>query len=396
MGQGERTFKQFIDILSSGKISEFANIPGFGYKKRGKIFLTKRHGTEEIESLPDFNLNLIDWNKYLEVTDFGKKILRISTSYGCPYRCAFCCEPLNSKRLWKAMSYGRIIQLLKKIRKKVKFDGIIIVDSNFFIDERRVIGICKGLIRNKFKIKFGSVNGRTNNLVRYKPTTWKLMKKAGLYNILIGAESGNEDTLRFINKDATVEDTLKLAKICNQHKILLIASVIIGLPTDKYFVNINKAFQEDLDGIIDLYNKISSAGSNHHLLTFPYAPLPFSPLYNKAIELGFIPPKGINNWSKYEFTEVHVPWIPTQGFKKVQVLNYISMVVGIDYTYLLNSVPIFMKILLTPIIQIFKSIGQWRFRTKFLSFPIDMWIFRIGALTFIFLNKRFRMVNIGG
>jgi len=72
------------------------------------------------------------------------------------------------------------------------------------------------------------------------------------------------------------------------------------------------------------------------------------------------------------------------------------MVVGIDYTYLLNSVPIFMKILLTPIIQIFKSIGQWRFRTKFLSFPIDMWIFRIGALTFIFLNKRFRMVNIGG
>jgi len=396
MGQGERTFKQFIDILSSEKFSEFAHISGLGYKKGKKIILNKRHGTEEIESLPDFQMNLIQWDKYLEVTDFGKKVLRISTSYGCPYRCAFCCEPFNSQRLWKANTPTQVIRLLKKMRKIIKFDGITIVDNNFFINEKRVIDICKGLIKNKFNIKIGQLSGRTNNLVQYKPTTWKLMKKAGLYNILIGAESGNEDTLISINKDATVQDTLNLAKICNRYRILLIPSVIVGLPNKKYFVNPNRAFQEDLEGIIDLYNKISLSGSHHHLLTFPYAPLPFSPLYSKAIELGFIPPKGIDNWSKYEFTEVHVPWIPAKGFQKIQVLNYISTVAGIDYSHLLNSVPYIIKIILAPVIQLFKRIGQWRFKTKFLEFPFDMWIFNLGSTVFISLNKRFRLVNIGG
>lgn len=396
MGQGERTFKQFIDILTTGNPSEFARLSGFGYKKRRKLYITKRHGTEEIDSLPDFNVNLINWEKYLEVTDFGKKVLRISTSYGCPYRCAFCCEPFNSQRIWKTLSPNHVIRLLKKIRKKVKFDGIMIVDSNFFVNEKRVVDICKGLIRNKFNIKFGQVNGRTNNLVRYKPASWKLMKKAGLYNILIGAESGSEDTLAFIHKDATVQDTLELGKICSRHKILLVASVIIGLPTEKYFMDAKKAFLEDLNGIIELYKKISLSGLHHHLLVFPYAPLPFSPLYEKAKELGFIPPIGLNNWSQYEFTEVHVPWIPKQGFRKVQVLNYVSTVVGIDYTHVLNSLPKIANILLSPGIKIFKTIGQWRFQAKFLDFPIDMWIFNFGMRTFISLNKKLQMINIGG
>lgn len=394
MGQGDRTFSQFIDVISSGNLSDLKNIPRLGYKKKKKIFLNERVGTEDIQKLPDFNMDLIKWEKYLEVTDFGKRVIRIFTSYGCPYRCAFCCEPMNSKRRWKALSASRVTRFLNKLRNRIDFDGLIIVDNNFFIDEQRVVDICNGLIRNKFKIKFGHVNGRTNNLVKYKPQTWKLMRKAGLYNILIGAESGSEETLKFINKDATVEETLKLAKLCHKYKILLVASTIVGLPTEKYFIDNKLAFQEDLDGVIDLYNKICTTGSTHHLLTFFYTPLPFSSLYNKAIELGFIPPVGLDNWSNYELTEIHVPWIPKEGCQKVVVLNYISILIGIDFKYLFVSLPVSMKIIIKPIMQVFKNIGELRFKTNFLSFPIDMWVFNFGLAIFTALNRRFRIVNL--
>jgi radical SAM superfamily enzyme YgiQ (UPF0313 family) len=340
-------------------------------------------------------MDLIDWKKYLEITDFGKKIVRIATSYGCPYRCAFCCEPMNSKRVWRALSASSVIKYIKALRERVDFDGLMIVDNNFFVDEQRVIDICKGLIKNKIKVKFGQVNGRTNNLVRYKSQTWKLMKKAGFYNILIGAESGHEETLHFIKKDATVEDTLKLANICNKYKIFLIVSVIVGLPTDKYFVDNKLAFQEDLDGVINLYNKICSTGSNHHLLTFPYAPLPFSPLYQRAISLGFKPPVTIDDWSNYEFTKVHVPWMPKDGYSKVEVLNYISFCIGIDFKYLLNSLPAFAEKVINPVIQLFKNIGRWRLKTRFFSFPLDMWVFNFCFYTFVAINRKFRIVNIG-
>lgn len=395
MGQGEKVFSRLIEVIASGNTSGLPFITGLGYKKGRKIVLNGRNPTENLENMPDFNMDLINWEKYLEVTDFGKRVIRISTSYGCPYRCGFCCEPLNSQRRWQALSARRVIRFIRKLRNRVHFDGLMIVDSNFFINEYRVIDICKGLVRNKFHIKFGQVNGRTNNLVSYKPETWKLMKKAGLYNILIGAESGNEDTLQFINKDATVDDTITLAKICNTYKIFLVASVIIGLPTDKYFNDSSAAFREDLRGIIDLYNHIGSAGSLHHLLTFPYAPLPFSPLYERAKKLGFVPPKGLDQWSDYEFTGIHVPWIPESGFRKVRVLNYISSIVGINFSYLLTSIPRSLRMIVAPSLDVFKKIGMWRFRTKYLSFPIDMWIFTQGVRTFMALNKRYKLVNIG-
>lgn len=396
MGQGERTFSQFVETIDSGKLSGLKNILHLGYKKGKKIILNERTGTQDINDLPDFDMNLIKWEKYLEITDFGKRVIRMTTSYGCPYRCAFCCEPLNSRRIWKTDSAEKVVNYIKKLREKVDFDGLMIVDSNFFVDEKRVIGICEGIISNGFNIKLGQVNGRTNNLVKYAPSTWKLLQKSGLYNILIGAESGNEETLAFINKDATVEDTLRLAKICDKYNILLVASVIVGLPTQRYFEDNEKAFQEDLNSVIDLYNKISQAGSKHHLLIFPYAPLPFSSLYDKAIELGFVPPTDIESWSNYEFTSVHVPWIPKKGFQKVVVLNYISMVVGIDYKYFLNSVPPVFKLLMVPPISLLKAVGGWRFKKKFLSFPVDMHLFHFGMSSFVRINKVLKMVNMQG
>ncbi|OGC69309.1 hypothetical protein A2415_02945 [candidate division WWE3 bacterium RIFOXYC1_FULL_39_7] len=396
MGQGERFFGRLIDVLSRNRLEELKDIPRLGYKKNGELILSQREGTDSLDDLPEYNLDLVNWEKYLEITDFGKRVLRITTSYGCPHRCAFCCEPLSSKRMWKGETAEQILDRVKELRKRVDIDGLMIVDSNFFVSEKRAVDFFQGLLDNDIHIKVGQVNGRTNVMVRFAPSTWELMEKAGLYNILVGAESGSEQTLSFVNKDATVEDTYKLVKLCDKYHVQMGASIIVGLPTDDYAKDPEKAFQADLESVIDLYNGISEGGFKHHLIVFAFGPLPFSPLWERSIEIGFKPPKDIDGWSTYALRDADVPWIPKKAYQKVVLLNYVSMVLSMDLTFLLASIPSFFSIPVKPTLALFKKIASWRFHKKYLEFPLDMWIFYGIMYSFKKINQVFKMVNITG
>ncbi len=393
-GQGERTFFEFINMLEKKDLKNVSKIDGLSYKQNGKIFHNSAREIENLNNFPDFNLDFIEWERYLELTDYGTKGLRIITSYGCPHRCGFCCEPYSSKRTWKPLSAERVIGFLKELRSRVNFDGLIIVDSNFFVHEQRVAGICKGLIDNNFKLKFGQVNGRTSGLTRYKDETWQLLKQAGLYNILIGAESGSDATLKLINKDAKVEDTYLLSKICKTNDIKLVISTIIGLPISSYFGgNQQEAFDHEFAEILKLYKDLFKLDSNNRILTFPFTPLPFSQMYNKAIELGFNPPSDLEEWSKYNITDVHINWLSEKNLRKIDFLNYISVTI-IDFKYLMKSLPLIVKIGSSSIISLVQAINKQRLKYQYFSFPVDKYLFMIGLRVFKAINRRLRIVNI--
>ncbi|MCP4649294.1 MAG: radical SAM protein [PVC group bacterium] len=394
-GQGERTFSEFIRMLRENDFGSIDKIDGLSYKNNGVITHNNRRVPEDLNSFPDFDLDLIEWDKYLEVTDFGNNVLRIVTSYGCPYRCGFCCEPNNSKRQWKSLTAERIISLLKKIRSKVDFDGLMIVENNFFVREQRVIDFCNGLIENGFNIKLGQVNGRTNKLVTYKESTWGLLKQAGLHDILIGAESANEETLRLINKDATVEQTYLLSRICRKYEIKLIASIIVGLPIPAYFSeNSQDAFDVEFREITKLYKDLFLLDRNNRLIIFIYAPLPFSPMYERAIELGFRPPKNLEEWGNYDLTETHIGWISKKNIVKVQALVYVSSMLAIDFKYLVQKLPIILRVFVIPMLGIANWVSKLRLRYDCYSFPLDSYMFYAALKLFKRLNKTYKFINI--
>jgi anaerobic magnesium-protoporphyrin IX monomethyl ester cyclase len=395
-GQGERTFSEFIKMVETNDYDNIGNIKGLSYKKDGVNIHNEKQDPENLNNFPEVNLDLINWEKYLEVTDFGSKVLRVVTSYGCPYRCAFCCEVYNSNRKWAPLSADRVISFLKKLRSRVDFDGITIVDDIFFINEKRVIDIFNGLIDNNFDIKIGQVNGRTDNLVKYKESTWELLKKAGLYNILIGAESGSSETLELINKDATVENTYDVARICKKYEIKLVVSTVIGFPTSSYINgNPHAAFESEFKEITKLYKDLFELDHGNHLLTFSYTPLPYSPLYSKALELGFIPPKNLEGWSNYQLSENHIDWVSNKAIKKIELLNYLSMVISIDFQHLYKKLPFILTLPTKPIISTLKSISKFRLKNNFLQFPLDTYVLMFGIYSFKKMNRVFRFVNIG-
>ncbi len=396
IGQGERTFYEFVNMLETNDFSNIAKIAGLSYKNHGVVIHNLPRESEDLNLFPDFDLHLINWEKYLEVVDYGKRVLRIVTSYGCAYRCGFCCEPFNTKRRWRALSSERIMTFLRNLYKLVEFDGLVIVDSNFFTNENRVVDFCAGLIKNNFNIRLGAVNGRTNELSKYKETTWELLQRAGLYQILIGAESASNETLKLINKGATVEETIMVAQLCKKYNIQLVVSTILGLPIDSYFGGgKNEAFDQEFRELFMFYKDLQAIEPHTLLLAFVYTPLPSTPIYEKVINLGFIPPNTLEAWSDYELTDIHIDWVSKSNITKVQMLNFACGTMSVDFSYMIKALPLILKVIAIPIIAIAKCISGLRLKYNFLSFPIDMKSFYFGLKIFKKMNRVFRMVNIG-
>lgn len=394
-GHGERTFFEFVEMLRRGKVDLTASIEGLSYKKGGKMYHNKRRKVEDLNDSPDFDLGLIDWEKYLEVVDCGKRAVRIITSYGCPNRCGFCCETYSSRRLWKGLSAERVIKFLVKLRKKVKYDSVIIGDSNFFVDENRTVKICKGLLANNFKIKLVSVNGTADVLVNYKKSTWLLLKKAGLSSVLIGAESGNNATLMTIGKTATVEDTVKLNEICRQYGIKLILSLIVGIPIADYFNEdkksiLNKEFKE----LTFLYKKLYERNPGNSFGIFLYTPLPSTPLYDKALKLGFKPPGSLEQWAQYDMLSPHFKWMDKSIMRKFITINSVFFLKGKKVDSFYGSFPFIVKLISKPIICFFNICFSLRFRLNNYSYFIDIFLIQFGIKLFYVINRKFKFINI--
>lgn len=394
-GFGEKTFFEFVEMLRTKKFDRIRKIDGLSYKVKGKIYHNKRTPIEDLNFFPDFDLDLIDWNKYLEVVDCGKKAVRIITSYGCPNRCGFCCETYSSQRHWRGLSAERVIKFLIKLKRKVEFDSLIIGDSNFFVDENRTVKICQGLLKNKFNIKLISVNGTANVLVNYKKTSWQLLKKAGLSSILVGAESGNNITLKTIGKSATVEDTVRLNEICSRYQIKLILSAIVGIPIDEYFVEDKKAvINKEFNELTDLYKKLYESNPGNSFGIFLYTPLPSTPLYDKALKLGFKPPKSLDEWAQYDMLSPHFEWMDKAVIRKFITINSVFFLRGKKVDNFYSSFPFVLKLISKPIISFFNVCFNLRYRLNCYTYSVDIALIQFGIKVFYIINRKFRFINI--
>lgn len=168
--------------------------------------------------LPAYDLLPFSMDKYS---------IRIQTSRGCPYSCAFCVDHV----FWKRLRFVPIIKVteeLKLLRKKLpKKTHIHFIDSIFTVNIERTSKLCKEIERRKFDFKF-SADIRAN-LINKKLV--KTMESAGFTQLLIGFEDPNDKVLKIVNKNLSFRKCADAAKMIKENsKMLTTAYWIIGLP----------------------------------------------------------------------------------------------------------------------------------------------------------------------
>jgi anaerobic magnesium-protoporphyrin IX monomethyl ester cyclase len=291
-GQGEKTFAELVQaIVEKGNLKK---IPGITFKNGEEVFSTADPSIVSLDDLDPMPYDLIDINRYHPHFSY-------LSSIGCPMSCGFCADAVVYKRRWKAMNALRLAEEITHLSKKLswRIRSIYFIDNNFFVDSERVRIFCDEMIKRGIRIAWEAL-GHPRQLAKLDDGFYKLMKQSGCYRILIGAESGSQTILDYINKKAAVEDILLFVKKCKENQIIPVLSFMCGFP---------KSPIDDLKETVLFINEAKRINQRTKIKLFFFTPYPGSFLYQEAIQSGFQPPTSLEDWSRYTLNIRNMPYL---------------------------------------------------------------------------------------
>ena len=237
LGEGEQTIVDLIGAIDAGK--GFEGIPGIIFRENDRII--KNQAREFIENLDSLCFPHETANELLKDHDQypPEAFSYIFTTRGCPYNCFFC----GSRNIWSRKVRFRSPDNVVKEINELQSKGLryfCFEDDIFGVTRKYLYELCNALIRHCPGIKWNC----EIHVKLVDEKTISLMKEAGCYAIRLGIESGNNEILRAMRKDITIEEALDACKIVKKHGIVLHAFFIVGFPQETV-----ETFKDTLDAI---------------------------------------------------------------------------------------------------------------------------------------------------
>lgn len=218
LGEVEETLSEIISLPEPIKIVEMRTIDGLAYVENGFV---KYHLRKLRNDLDDYPMP-----KYRYLAE-GKKVYPLcvmETSRSCHGKCNFCEGYLfrkqNFNNEYRVKSPERVVDEIENVINQYSCRLFSFSDDNFFADGNKGIEraeeIAKLIIDRKIKMRF-TIECRADD-VDY--STMSLLKRAGLYKVFVGIESGSQNVLNRYNKGTTVSQNRNAINVLNELHIL--------------------------------------------------------------------------------------------------------------------------------------------------------------------------------
>lgn len=182
------------------------------------------HSEQELSSFPLPYRGDFDHGAYQQagLLNDGKKTTSIITTFGCPFDCDFCSRPVFG-RTFRRRGLESVLEEIEQIR-QLGYDSLWIADDNFTLDLSYLKEFCRRMLgRNMTWSCLSRVTG-------LKPEIARMMRDAGCRRVYLGLESGSEETLRLMNKKATLVEGVRAVSIFHEVGIEVAAFFIVGYP----------------------------------------------------------------------------------------------------------------------------------------------------------------------
>jgi len=209
IGEPERPF---ADLAESAALRNYTPcVPGLAIRDGfGGVRLQKPEPVADLDSLP-FPVRTKAMSRLSEVNLLGSR--------GCYGKCTFCY--INSfygtGNPWRGRSPDNIVNEIDEIIEERGSRDFYFTDPNFFgpgqLGQDRALRLAAVL--KPRNIRFG-LEGRVNDI---RDETIAALKDAGLRQILIGLESGKDESLKRMNKMTTVAQNENALRILRKHGI---------------------------------------------------------------------------------------------------------------------------------------------------------------------------------
>jgi anaerobic magnesium-protoporphyrin IX monomethyl ester cyclase len=321
-GPGDHAFPELLDALENGK--PYEGIRNLIFKKGAKIIKTAKQDLIEQSTLPPLPYDKLDrlypLQTYLGRTYLGDKTLAYHSSVGCPFTCSFCAVVPIYEARWKAKPARQVFEDVLKIKHKWGADSIEFHDNNFFVSEKRVAEFSRMMIGQNM-VWWGE--GRIDTMDKYKDETLALMREAGCKMIFCGAETGNDEVLKKMDKGGTqsAAQIRSFAARMRRFDIIPEYSFVLGTPAET-----PEKVMQQIEGDITFIKEIKAINPDTEIIIYTYSPVPTegSEMYKKVLSSGFRFPEVLEDWISPQWENFDLrknpltPWLTAEMIDKIR------------------------------------------------------------------------------
>jgi len=313
-GQGEVTFKELVFALDKG--NDLSGIEGVSYKKNGIIVHNPDRQLSGVIENIRIPFEAVPVDKYIYKKPFAEqsdRTIGIITSLGCPYHCGFCAVTGVYKRKVFFRNMDHVLEEIDYLANQHKISSITIDDDNFFVSPERVMKFSQALLGRPYKISWDAGVSADLLLSKYDDAALDVIKRSGCTQLYIGAESGSDEALRMIGKQATVAHTYEFVKKMKDVGIRASFSSMVGLPVTS---------PDEVHQTIDMILKCREINPDFDYRLFYYTPYPATPLYERAQNMHMKAPASLEEWASYTPRRFKAPWLDSSYRRMVKYFCY--------------------------------------------------------------------------
>lgn len=294
VGEGEHVFVELCNRIIRKRGKELKDIEGIafvdedGKKIKENAKLQRIHNLDE---LPFPDRTLLPMNSY-------KTPATVMGSRGCVAQCEFC-----ASGAWggiKLRSAENIVNELVELKKQFNFDHICFIDNTFTANKERTLQIADAIMKSGLDYTY-SLETRVNNVDDELICSLKNMNTIA---IQFGVETGNDQVMKDIQKNISLEKVYKAVEICLKHGLRVMCTFIIGHPSDTELT---------IRDTINAIRHIKQLGGQTKIEML--TPYPGTAVFNKREEKGLI----IKDWNFDNWGVTTSPVFDTKHFTQKQL-----------------------------------------------------------------------------
>lgn len=367
-GPGDRAFPSLLHALEHQTPFEF--IPNLIWKtQEGDVIKNSKEALLDQDSLPEMPYETLNQfyplDKYLNPTFLGKKTLAYHSSMGCPFKCSFCAVAPIYEARWKGKSAEKIFRDIMYVRDKWGADSIEFHDNNFFVSEKRTAAFAK-LMLGKNMNWWGEA--RIDTVDQYTDASLALMREAGCKMIFFGAETGNDELLKQMDKGGkqTGAQILAFAERLKKFDIIPEYSFVLGLPAEN-----EQEVWRQIKSDVQFIKRIKEVNPDTEIILYVYSPVPTegSELYTQIQKAGFRFPQHLSEWLSPQWEQFDQRKNPLTPWLTPAMIQYIQ-----DFETVIHArFPTISDTKLTSLQRsVMPALSQWRYASNFFHRPYEL------------------------
>ena len=228
VGEGEKVLTDLLGALDAR--SALHGVAGIIYRDGDNVQSTRGNPANKLlDDLPFPAWDLLPNFPHAykpAIYDFPRgPVATIAASRGCPFHCKFCDTSTFGAKV-RHYSPIKVFEMMKHLHTTYGVRHIFFVDDLFLASRIRVTELCNLLLDNGLKMTW-TCTARVDTV---KPDVLRLMKRAGCWEISFGLETGSDELLRQMDKQARVEASEQAVKWTADAGIRVKGLFMLGYP----------------------------------------------------------------------------------------------------------------------------------------------------------------------